>query len=75
MSTASEVNISPRVVDSIEDGFGPPQRVGIIKDEEIDTVSWIYMAPAVDFSVGVSTVNWNDDITWRRFLPLGLTFV
>lgn len=66
MSTvSSDIYLSPRVVDSIEDLFGPPQRIGIIKDEEIDTASRIYVAPTVDFGVGVSTVNGNDDIAWR----------
>jgi len=62
---------SSRVIHSIVQHFAPPQRVRVVKFQQVDTAARIHVAATVYFWVAV-TSEWRNDLFRRNFI---LTFV
>lgn len=68
-------SFSPSIVDPIKNAFWPPQRIGIIKNKKINSMSWINMATTVYFNMRVTAMHRNDYVSLRLIMPLRFTSI
>ena len=62
---------SSRVVDSVVEGLGPPQGVGVVKLEQVDAPAGVHVRAAVHLLVTVPPVHRDDLVGWRPVVLLG----
>lgn len=61
-SMASSLSIE----DSIVEPLGAPEWKRVVEFEDVDSTTGILVATTVDFCVTVSTINWNQLVSWKR---------
>lgn len=55
---------------SIIDSFRPPQWIGIVKLEKIDSSSWVGVTAAEDLVMAITSIDLNDFIRWWSIVLL-----
>lgn len=55
---------------SIIDSFRPPQWIGIVKLEKIDSSSWVGVTTAEDLVMAITSIDLNDFIRWWSIVLL-----
>lgn len=63
---------SPGVVDAVVEGLGTPERVGVVKLEQVHPLAWVEVAARVDLLVTVAAIHGNHHTQRGLPLPVGV---